>query len=65
MAILSVENVTLERGGKHYPLGFSSTPPASLSNVMQLSPQHYPISTYAAWADPWPTLIEKFDDDPD
>ena len=42
VAILSVENVTLERGGKRYPLGFSSTPPASLSNVDNSAPSITP-----------------------
>lgn len=42
VAILSVENVTLERDGKRYPLGFSSTPPASLSNVNNSAPSITP-----------------------
>jgi len=42
VAILSLENVTLERGGKRYPLGFSSTPPASLRNLNNLAPSITP-----------------------
>ncbi|WP_016971654.1 type IV pilus biogenesis protein PilP [Pseudomonas tolaasii] len=38
VATLTVDNVVLERGGKRYPLGFSSTPPVTPSNTDNPTP---------------------------
>ena len=42
MALLTVDNGTLERGGKRYSLGFSNTPPANLSNTNDSVPSSTP-----------------------
>ncbi|QLG94694.1 type IV pilus biogenesis protein PilP [Pseudomonas yamanorum] len=38
VATLTVENVTLERGGKRYPLGFSNQPPINVTTNKEPTP---------------------------
>ncbi len=40
VAILTFDNVTLERNGKRYPLGFSNTPPVVPGNASYPTPSN-------------------------
>lgn len=40
VAILNFDNVTLERSGKRYPLGFSNTPPVVPGNASNTTPSN-------------------------
>lgn len=42
VAILTVDNVTLERSGKRFPLGFSNIAPTNLSNTNDSAPNSPP-----------------------